>query len=1082
MRPFPQSLSILRRCKDHTKRTVIVFLYVALSLAINGIVQAQVANNTSLVGNVTDSGGNAIAGAAVTALNEASRVTYRATTNGQGYYAVTFISPGSYDLTVERSGFATHHQVGITVQQDEKVRTDLVLNVGAVSQSVTVTSATPAIQTDSAAVEETISSRSVADLPMNGRNPLNLAVTTAGVILGPKSGPGIPPGNDYIGAGTREIDNSLTEDGITIMNDLIDTTPVVVNADATREVQVQTGTYSAQYGDYMGVHINIVTKSGTNALHGALYEYVQNTLFNANGFFAKPGTPKNPLHLNQFGFEVGGPVYIPSVYNGHDKTFFMGSYEGFHDHQSVSQLGSTLTPKMRAGDFSEQPIQVINPFTGVSLPGNKAPASLLSPQAQKILQYIPLPTGSGVTNNYDAAVPADNTTNQTVDRIDHNIGDKIRLFFRYDWQNSSYYTGNINPTSSVSAPTQNTNIAFGYTQTITPNLVNDFRFGRNHIVTNALNYWEINGLKDAGSLLGIPGFTGDVRFNNPGIPVMSISNFIGAGNGGTNWYQDDTVWHGFDQVSYMHGNHSIQAGIDMRKLTVGRAAANDPSGNFVFNGAMSNYAPADFIFGTAQNDTTQANEPKGVFAEWRDAFYVLDEWQVSHKLTLNIGLRYELPTVPYSVNGIVSELNPSHTALIPTTIPDKGFKLSNPNHNDWAPRAAFAYRVTDRSVVQGGAGIYYNANQVNAYTLTTTNPPFTDTTTFATVAGNPTITFNDPTPGQNAQKVTYLSVYSVNPNLPTPRMYQWSLGFGQDLWRNAGLQLTYLGSHALHLDREFFDNTPLPGPGNNINARRPNQLWGSIRLVQNDEIANYNGLTALLRQRLTHGVEVMASYTWSHDLDMTTDSNGGGAPMNPYNIWEDYGNSNWNIPNRFVSTVVYSLPTFSSFNPVIHSVLGGWQMNDIFTLQSGIPINVTMSQDIANTGSGNQRPNRIGSPSANCGFATITNCIKLSPYAPPANYTYGNLARNQISGPSYFDTDFSLFKSIPITKRAIFELRGEAFNLLNHPQFSNPNSVIPVSGSFSRGFTFSRGNFGTITSTAGNTNMRVIQLAGKLVF
>ena len=916
---------------------VLGFVYALCILLCAQLAHGQIANNTALIGNVTDPSGKAIVGAEVTALNEGTHESFHATTNDQGYYAITFIGPGTYDLTIQQANFAAVHQVGVVVQQDEKVRTDVSLSVGSVSQSVTVSSAEPAIQTDSAAVEETISSSSVANLPMNGRNPLNLAVTTPGVILGPKSGPGIPPGNDYIGAGTREIDNSLTEDGITIMNDLIDTTPVVVNADATQEVQIQTGTYSAQYGDYMGVHTNIVTKSGTNALHGAVYEYVQNTDLNANGFFAQPGTPKNPLHLNQFGFELGGPVFVPKLYDGRNKTFFMGSFEGFHDYYSVSQVGSTLTPQMRTGDFSQQSVQVINPFTGVPLTGNKAPASLLSPVAQAILKYIPPPTGPGVINNYDVPVPSDVVTNQTIDRIDHNIGERILLFFRIDWQNSSYNTGNINPYDGFSAPTQNTNLAFGYTDTISPRFVNDFRFGRNHIVTNALNYWETHGLKSAGSDLGIPGFTGDVRFNNPGIPVMSISNFIGAGNGGTNWYQDDTVWHGFDQISYVHGSHTILAGADMRKLTVGRAAANDPSGQFVFNGALSNYAPADFIFGTAQNDVTQANEPKGVFAEWRDGFYVLDDWQFSPRLTVNYGLRYELPTVPYSVNGIVSELNPSHTALVPTTIPASGFKLSNPNHNDWAPRAAFAFRATDQTVIQGGAGIYYNANQMNAYTLTTTNPPFTDTTTFATVAGQPTITFSDPTPGSNAVTVKYLNVYSVNPNLPTPRMYQWSLGVGQDLWKNAGLQLTYLGSHALHLDREFFDNTPPQGPGSTINARRPNQLWGSIRLVQNDEIANYNGFTALFRQRLTHGLETQANYTWSHDLDMTTDSNGGGAPMNPYDIFADYGNSNWDIRNRFVATVVYSIPGFETSNRLTRTALSGWQINDIFILQSGIP-------------------------------------------------------------------------------------------------------------------------------------------------
>jgi hypothetical protein len=325
--------------------------------------------------------------------------------------------------------------------------------------------------------------------------------------------------------------------------------------------------------------------------------------------------------------------------------------------------------------------------------------------------------------------------------------------------------------------------------------------------------------------------------------------------------------------------------------------------------------------------------------------------------------------------------------------------------------------------------------------------------------------------------------------LPTQTLYQWNLSWGQELWRNAGFELQYLGSHAIHLDRDFYDNQPLnPSTNSDINSNRPNQLFGTIRRIQNDEYSHYNGLTAILRQRTTHGLSGMLSYTWSHDLDITDDSNGAYTTMNQYNIGLDYGNSDWDMRNRFVATVTYDLPKFDGSKTMVKEAIGGWQANAIVTVQSGTPYNVNLGFDNANVGlpRGNvQRPNWIHKPIAHCSLKNYidgnsTSCIDATAFALPAPGTYGTSRRNPLTGPGYNNVDFSLFKNFNIWKTMKFQFRAEAGNLFNHPSAGNPNSEIE--SAFVPSDPVGSSNFGTVTGTSRFYGPRSIQLAGKIVF
>jgi hypothetical protein len=1062
-----------------------IFLAVFFAVAAH----AQLATTTSLVGTVSDSSGKVIPGAKVTATETRTHDIYNTTTNGQGNYTFEFVRVGVYSITVEQAGFQKITKTGITVDIDQTVRTDIALAVGAVTQSVTVEAVVSAIKTDDASVSEILSTRSVAELPVNGRDAMGLATTTPGVLQGTKSSQtGTPPGEDFNGAGTREIQNEMSIDGISIMNNLITTTPVQPMIEAIQEVEVQSGTYSAQYGAYLGVHINMVTKSGTNQIHGSLFEFLNNQVLNARNFFTLP-TPANPLaakpplRQNQYGVEVDGPVMIPKLYDGRNKTFFMASFGGFQLVQSATSLSTSMPASFFTGNFSTVPTGSItggvlkDPMNGnAPFPGNIIPTSRISPVALKLQSYYPATDLPGLASNYSVPVPTTIKTNQTVDRIDQNIGDKVRLYARADNQYENVFGGSAIPINGATTPVDTSNYSVGYTQTFTPNLVNDLRVGRNFFSTATLNPFSVAANANAGTALGIPGFNGDTVYNNPGIPDFGITGFNGLANGSTNWYQNDSTTQLSEQLSWNHHSHNIQAGLEFRRMATGRAAVNSARGAFTFNGTLTGYAPADFILGTPSSFTTPGPEVRGRTAEWRDGFFITDKWQVTRKLTVDYGIRYELPTVAYTINGVATELNPNQTALVGGT---PGYRFTAPNHEDWAPRVGVAYRITDKTVFRAGAGIYYNPNQTNSYTFLNTNPPYTTILTCSYSVGDGIPTLSSPLATGVCPTAATPGTIVTDPWIQkTPRMNQWSGSLQRQLWSGGGLEVQYLGSHSYHLDRSFYNNTPLePGPGS-VSSRRPNPLFGVIRTVNDDEIANYESMSVIFHQRLTHGLQMNASYTWSHTLDVTTDSNGGGTPLIPYDWKADYGNSNWDIRHRFVASFVYDIPFVHVGNPILKTVFTKWQGNGIITLQTGEPFNVSTGTDTANTGSsGTYRPNLVSTPSDNCGSVLVA-CINSAAYTVsnlypinPTGYAYGNEGRNLLFGPGLANVNFSLFKNFPIKERLKLQFRMETFGLFNHSNFGNPSA------------TFGTSSFGNITSlSAMAPGSRVIQFALKLQF
>ena len=1043
---------------------------------------AQLATNTSIVGKVADTTGAAIHEAQVTARNQETGETLNTTSTEIGTYEFQFLKAGVYTVTVHKPGFSTTSQKDIALSANQTARADFSLNVGAVDTTVEITADIPPIKTDDASVSELISTKATTELPLNGRNPIKLAATTPGVIPGLKGTANPGGGEGYIGAGLREITNSVSLDGVSLMNNLITTTTYRPSVDAIQEVQVQTGTYPAQYGGYLGVQINMVTKSGSNDFHGALFEFLRNDQLDAKNFFTAQGQKKPPLRQNQYGVQFNGPVLIPKVYNGKNKTFFMFGWESLRSGTQIPNVASVLTPKMRGGDFSETTVVVKDPFTGVAFPGNAIPPSRLSPQAVNSLQYMPLPTSAGTvnafTNNFIRNAPNNNTTDQYLGRLDQSLGEKNRFFFRYSFEDTNLVNENANPFNGYNQPVGDRNFVIGYTRIFSSSIVNDFRFGRQLTTIDSLNFFT-PGSKfppTAGTDLGIPGFP--TSETNPGLPAIMITNFISIGadnQSSTNWFQNDKTYQISNTTSFLKSAHNISAGIDSRKVITNRTANNNPRGGFTFNGQLSGFAPAEYLLGIPQAITTPGPLFPGGGEQWRFGFFVQDKWQATTNLTLTLGLRYEIPTVPQSTTGNGTILNPAQTAFIPSTVPQK-IPFNDNDTNNWGPRVGFAYRLPSKFVVRGGFGLYYNPNQMNSYTLATTNPPFSTIFTFTNSLVNgilpaTALTLANPIPAGGGSTSTKPNAFTVSPYLPNGSMNQWSFSLERGLWQTAGFGVEYLGNHAYHLDRSFYPNTPAPGPGA-VNDRRPNPLFGVIRVIQNDLNSNYQGLSLVYRQNGFKGLTVLASYTFSKTLDVSTDSNGGSNVMNPYNWRLDYGLANWDVRHRFVASYNYELPFFKSAdNKIVKAVLAGWQTNGITTVQSGLPFTVSISADQANVGQGTQRPNFSGTaPVVDCGSGKLTQCVNLSAFTLPPLYTYGNIPRNFQRGPGLVNFDWSLFKNFTLTERFMLQFRWETFNTLNHPNFSNPNSTF-VPGSTV---------FGAITGLA--ANMRQQQFGLKLLF
>ena len=1067
--------------------------------------------STTILGTVEDTSGSVIGGAKVILTNLRTGVKAETLTTNTGDYTFPLIDVGEYTVGVEMNGFKTSSRTGIIVQINEKVRTDFKLEVGQVSERIQVTAEAAQLRTDEASLGSTVEQRRLVELPVNGRNVGNLAVLQPGVMFGQRGGldgqsgggGGIPiPGQTIaiVANGQRDTSQHATLDGVVATEARVNTVPFSPSPEAMEEVRVLTGSYSAEYGFNSGAQLVMVMRSGTNDIHGAAYDFLRNEKLDAEAYFQNyfnaPGATrlkKPALRQNQFGGVIGGPIWIPKIYDGRNKTFFMFNYEGRRtSNPGISDTALVPSVRMRNGDFGEllnipNPVTIVDPLTGTPFPNNVIPASRISPAAKLISNYWELPqtvlANPLVGVNYRGVGSSRITDNQYFAKFDHNISSKDKLMFRYATNSPEYLqVPAASPQFTYRVLGRNNNIATQWIHIFTPSVINEFRYG---YTTSRDDSFNPRGNTDFDlSTIGLDAFrvltdgNRKLTAREAGLPSINAGNFQGlAERDGGNGFDDNRLHQYSDAVSVNFGAHTIKVGGEFRRVSLFRGAANVPRGSFSFTDQISGNGYAAFLLGIPASTNTPEGLPLTDVRQNRMGFYFNDDWKASKKLTFNLGLRYEYNSAASDIRGLWRSLEfPNGLNAPPVFVPPTirtNYQFYKPQKDMWMPRIGIAYRFDEKWVARAGFGIFYNVHQLNNYTILNLNPPLSGSANFNNSFANNVLTnpsqpyFSLASPfGTFNPLTTSVSANALNTDNFQPKVVQWSFDIQRRLFGGMVLTVGYVGSKTSHLDNTVERDTVAPAfntATSTLQQRRPfpfvndnGVLRPLTRLRFFDSGANswYQGLQLNLQRRFNNGFSFNIAHTFSKTLMEGYGRNEGdgfnsNTYQNPNNRAAEKGRVGFDATHNLVANFVYELPTPQIFKKgIANAVLGGWQLNGIITLRTGFPFAVTQGS-ITNNGSGAPvRPDRIAdgslsNPTVNQWFnPDAFHLVSCSNANLPETCHYGNSGVGILEGPGFKNIDSSLFKNFRITERVKLQFRSEFFNLLNTPQFSRPNTGL----------------------------------------
>ena len=1078
-----------------------------------------------VLGTVRDASGASIPNAQVTLLNQDTGIQEKTFTDVNGNYDFFNVKVGHYTITIEAAGFTKFTTTDVVVNVNARQRVDATLQVGAITQSVVVTGTAALLETDSSVHGQVINREQIVELPLNGRDYTDLALLSTNVHRSPISVLFSPGGTPREGAvnvnGMRSTYNNFLLDGLdnnaySPSNQGFSSQVVQPSPDAIAEFKVLTSNFSAEYGRVGGGVINAVLRSGTNQFHGSAWEFLRNTDLNAVGFFQPPGGVKPTLQRNQFGVTIGGPFIK-------DKLFFFGDYEGYRQLQRYANFDSLPTLNDRSGIL---PVAVIDPLTRAVFPANTPiPITAMTPFAIKVLSALPAPTGPGRSNNYEALLLIRDYSDKYDAKLDYQINDKMSSFLRFSQRKDlQYYQPDIpgpsggNGNGFIHAIQQQA--AVGYTWTVTATQLFEARFGFTHVLAGKEPPYI--GGPSMEQLYGIPGLPTSPDLTG-GLNTQSVSGFSQFGRQATNpQFQNPTSFNPKFSYSWMKGKHSLKTGyefvairteiLDINPLYgadtyAGQfskptcALLGQPSGCSIPNDAAS-YNLADFLFGLPS--TIQlGNDLVTNTRQHVHALYLQDDYRVTPKLTLNLGLRWEFATPIYDRDNYWSNFDPATNRLIRASSGGLYNRaLVYPDYRDFGPRFGFAYNATHKTVLRGGYGISYTFfnrpgsaqeginSPLAVFGIITQSIPaggpvpanfLTTVNSFTTGLANPA-NFNPLT-----QNIDYIPA-----NTRWPYIQNWLLSIEQQLAAQTILEIAYNGNHSLRLPiiadyNQAYPN--LPGQSLGVQARRPDQSFGPITWLDPAGSNNYNGLSVRLEHHFSHGLYFLNSFTWSKalgDSEQALESFPGYSVANPQNIRNlaaEKGPTSFDVKFMNVTSVVYQLPfgtgrTFGAhWNPALKALLGGWELNAINTANTGNPINVYYSPSAANDvtgltqdwrGEAFLRPNVTGSSISQSKSALINNYFAGYTFTtPPPSAPFGNLSRNAFRTPGLEQWDLGVDKNFHVTERANLQFRSEFFNVLNHTNLGLPNPVTTNSA------------FGTIRTTF---PARQIQFALKLMF
>ncbi|MEX2261812.1 MAG: TonB-dependent receptor [Bryobacteraceae bacterium] len=1038
-------------------------LFCAVLLSASALL-AQSTTGT-LVGTVVDSSGAVLAGATVRVTNEGTGFTIDTTTNAAGDYTVVNLPAATYKVHVEFSGFRPVDITGIRLLLNTTVRTDVGMEPGALEQSVNVTASAPVVSSETASVASVVDSHSVVTLPLNGRTLDRLIMITAGNTSD-------SPSNPKLGGSLHWGGNFFTIDGVAF-NDLgnggaaysyrtaLSTTPSI---DTIQEFKVETNNAKAEHEG--SAAISIISKSGTNEFHGSLYEFNRIRSLTAKNFFAT-GQPKPAFVRNEFGAAVGGPII-------RNKTFFFGNYEGLRQRTANTPFLSYATPAMRGGDFSGlAPIR--DPLSGLNFEGNRIPASRIDPRSARLLEFVPLPnspgTGpAGTGQNYVTSVGNIIDVNRYTARVDHQIDshNSINASFNYS-KGSPYFVYNGGPEtfgnfSDGGYITKSASL--GYNRSISPTTLNEFRYAYfNHASI------RIGQNKDFNPASLFPQLYQPLPIG--GLPNVSIFGFSGIGDSGGSDRAPQITQELTDNFSFIRGSHTFKTGVDIAfgRVSTNPSAGGSAFGSFNFLGRYSNNSFADFLLGHPVSSSRATPGLVNLLYNTRYGMYFQDDWKVSSRLTLNLGVRYTLQTATQERDGsfanfdfgngnyvIRSENGQLPRLAVPRLLEAYPYVTSEDNgwgsnvllsdRNNFGPRFGFAYRpFTDsKTVIRGGYGIFYNIIPVyiGIRQISLTNTPFLLSEQFEAAAGNtPSLSLANPFPGGGVLSPNP-NITAVNRDVRNTYAQQWNLTVERELAANLGLRLSYIGNKATSVPWYVYErNLPITQTPGTIQSQRPYQPWASIAALDTNGNAVTHQLQVEAIRRYQNGLYLQVNYTWNKSLDNVPIV---GGPQDPYNAALSRGPADTVRNHVFYASSTYELPfgpgkRFLTAGGAAGKLLGGWGLSSIVQLRSGTPFSVgfTATQagwyaNRANVVSSDFYPSNRG----------IEGWFNPAAFATPAPFTFGDSARNMLYGPGQIIIDLSVLKDTAITERVTAQFRAEFFNFPNHPSFGNPAANISV--------------------------------------
>ncbi len=1032
------------------------------------------AQTAQLSGRVTDASGAVVPGTNLILRNVANGRERQTVTNELGLYSVPLLTPGSYQFRVQHQGFKPIVRDGVNLDIDQRATVDFALELGAATEQIQVSASVSRLNTVEASQGQVIDNQRIVDMPLNGRNYLDLALMSGGAV---QPDPGSRIGG-FSSGGQRVSQNNYIMDGID--NNSVELAAagrraemVEPSIDAIQEFKVQTNAYSAEFGRGMGAVVNLTIKSGANDVHGTAFEFIRNEVFDAKNFFTPATSAKPPFKRNQYGFSMGGPVVIPHVYNGRNKTFFFGDFERARIRQTSTIANTLPTTKMRSGDFSELSKKLNDPGSSLPFAGNVIPASRFDPVAATLIKLYPAVQSSTLANNFTYLSPQNQDVDKWDLRIDQNAGTKDNFFFRFSTHDSflpdtpalpapAYGSGNLDYI------TEGINTGIGWNHIFTSNLIMSVRGGWNFARFKRNNPASALG-HNFNKEFGIPGAS---YVPDGGFSQVSITGYRALGIGANNPVDRNSQNRQVSgDLSWNHQRHAVKAGVSFIRSQNPIYNIRNTLGTFTFNGAYTGDGAADFLLGQVNQWAWQSPVIVSM-RTYNFATYLQDDWKINNRLTVNLGIRYEISPPWYEKYNKMGNFDIDTAPNSPTLVlAANGSHTSratvSTDYGEVMPRIGLAFKLNNKTVIRSGYGIYYQymENLGDAEYLIG-NAPFAYGVTLTGSSSTPLMKFSTgPASGAtDLAKATGLQFSSYQRDPKQAAAHQWNFNIQREFGQNWLFEIAYSGSRGLHLVRRYDGNFSPAGPGN-IDAKRVyksllipgtsivSSPLGPIYSYRANGNSIYDAMVAKIEKRFSKGLTVLGSYTWSKSIGDTCGSAVGGDAtgcgyQNIFNLRPERSLDNQDVPHRFVASVLYDLPagkgrTYMANAPrAVDAVLGGWSLGSIWSASSQVPFSPTVSGNPANTGTYTvvQRPDVVGDP--HNGTRTLQADFNTAAFARPANYTYGSAGRNILRGRPQFNWDFSAHKNFQIVERVRLQFRFEAFTLTNTPRFGAPGNVL----------------------------------------